>query len=136
MYSKVMKFKTLTTLLVALLALTSCGSGNDLAITNVDAQSFLTKIEDKTVTVVDVRTAQEYQAGHLANSLNINVESAGFAAAIADLDKTKEYALYCRSGRRSTVAANEMSKAGFTLITNYNKGGFADLAELGVATSK
>ena len=131
-----MKFKTLTPTLVVLLALTSCSSGDDLAITNVDAQSFLTKIEDKTVTVVDVRTAQEYQEGHLANSLNINVESADFASAIANLDKTKEYALYCRSGRRSTVAANEMSKAGFTLITNYNKGGFADLAELGVATSK
>ena len=136
MYSKLMKFKTLTPTLVVLLALTSCSSGDDLAITNVDAQSFLTKIEDKTVTVVDVRTAQEYQEGHLANSLNINVESADFASAIANLDKTKEYALYCRSGRRSTVAANEMSKAGFTLITNYNKGGFADLAELGVATSK
>jgi len=136
MYSKLMKFKTLTPTLVVLLALTSCSSGDDLAITNVDAQSFLTKIEDKTVTVVDVRTAQEYQEGHLANSLNINVESADFASAIANLDKTKEYALYCRSGRRSTVAANEMAKAGFTSITNYNKGGFADLANLGVATSK
>lgn len=131
-----MKFKTLTTLLVTLLALTSCGGGDNLAITNLDAQSFLTKIEDKTVTVVDVRTAQEYQEGHLTNSLNINVESADFASAIANLDKTKEYALYCRSGRRSTVAANEMAKAGFTAITNYNKGGFADLAKLGVATSK
>ena len=121
---------------MALLALTSCSSGSDLAITNVDAQSFLSKIEDKTVTVVDVRTAQEYQEGHLANALNINVESPDFASAIANLDKTKEYALYCRSGRRSTVAANEMAKAGFTLITNYNKGGFTDLANLGVATSK
>ena len=131
-----MKFKTLTSVLVVLLALTSCSSGSDLAITNVDAQSFLSKIEDKTVTVVDVRTAQEYQEGHLANALNINVESPDFASAIANLDKTKEYALYCRSGRRSTVAANEMAKAGFTLITNYNKGGFTDLANLGVATSK
>ena len=131
-----MKIKTLTPVLVALLALTSCSSGSDLAITNVDAQSFLSKIEDKTVTVVDVRTAQEYQEGHLANALNINVESPDFASAIANLDKTKEYALYCRSGRRSTVAANEMAKAGFTLITNYNKGGFTDLANLGVATSK
>ena len=131
-----MKIKTLTSVLVALLALTSCSSGSDLAITNVDAQSFLSKIEDKTVTVVDVRTAQEYQEGHLANALNINVESPDFASAIANLDKTKEYALYCRSGRRSTVAANEMAKAGFTLITNYNKGGFTDLANLGVATSK
>ncbi|MDA3029821.1 MAG: rhodanese-like domain-containing protein [Actinomycetota bacterium] len=131
-----MNFKTLIPVLVALLALTSCSSGGDLAITNVDAQSFLSKIEDKTVTVVDVRTAQEYQEGHLANALNINVESPDFASAIANLDKTKEYALYCRSGRRSTVAANEMAKAGFTLITNYNKGGFTDLANLGVATSK
>ena len=131
-----MKIKTFTPVLVALLALTSCSSGSDIAITNVDAQSFLSKIEDKTVTVVDVRTAQEYQEGHLANALNINVESPDFASAIANLDKTKEYALYCRSGRRSTVAANEMAKAGFTLITNYNKGGFTDLANLGVATSK
>lgn len=131
-----MRLKSTIVFLLSTLALTSCAQGTPSSINNVDAQSFLTKIEDKTVTVVDVRTAQEYQEGHLANSLNINVESADFASAIANLDKTKEYALYCRSGRRSTVAANEMAKAGFTSITNYNKGGFADLANLGVATSK
>ena len=102
----------------------------------MNAQSFLAKITDEAVTVIDVRSAQEYAQGHLANSVNINVESDQFTTQIANLDKEKEYALYCRSGRRSTIAADQMAKAGFKTITNYNQGGFPDLAKMGVATSK
>ena len=99
-------------------------------------KSFLTKISDQSVTVIDVRSAEEYAEGHLANSININVESDLFSAQIANLDKEKEYALYCRSGRRSTIAAYKMASLGFKAITNFNQGGFTDLARLGVETSK
>ena len=57
----------------------------------MDAQSFLTKISDQSVTVIDVRSAQEHAEGHLANSININVESDLFSEQIANLDKEKEY---------------------------------------------
>lgn len=131
-----MKLRLIFGLFVTIFTLAACAQSTPASISNVDAQSFVTKISDQSVTVIDVRTAQEYAEGHLTNSININVESDQFSEQIANLDKAKEYALYCRSGRRSTVAANQMAKAGFTTITNFNQGGFTDLANLGVSTSK
>lgn len=131
-----MKFKSITALFLIALTLTSCAQSTPKSIDNVDAQSFVTKISDQAVTVIDVRSAQEYAEGHLTNSINISVESDQFSEQIANLDKEKEYALYCRSGRRSTIAADQMAKAGFKTITNFNQGGFTDLASLGVPTSR
>ena len=131
-----MRLKSTIVFLLSTLALTSCAQSTPSSINNVDAQSFLTKISDQSVTVIDVRSAEEYAEGHLANSININVESDLFSEQIANLDKEKEYALYCRSGRRSTIAADKMSSVGFKAITNFNQGGFTDLARLGVETSK
>jgi rhodanese-related sulfurtransferase len=131
-----MKFKSTIALFIIAFTLTSCAQSTPASINNVDAQSFVTKISEQAVTVIDVRSAQEYAEGHLTNSINISVESDQFSEQIANLDKEKEYALYCRSGRRSTIAADQMAKAGFKTITNFNQGGFTDLASLGVPTSR
>ena len=64
--------------------------------------------------VVDVRTPDEYAAGHVDGAINVDVESADFGAQIAALPKDTQYAVYCRSGRRSTLATDQMSEAGFT----------------------
>ena len=63
--------------------------------------------------VIDVRTADEYAAGHLEGAVNIDVEAGNFDAAIAQLDKDKTYLVYCRSGRRSAIAKENMHTAGF-----------------------
>lgn len=102
----------------------------------MDAQSFKAVIADQCVVVIDVRSAQEYAEGHLASSININVESHHFTEQIAKLDKKEKYALYCRSGIRSTLAADQMAKAGFQVVFNLDQGGFTDLANLGVAISR
>jgi rhodanese-related sulfurtransferase len=130
-----MKLRTAVLLLLTTIAISACTQSTTVGINNVDAQSFLAKITDSSVTVIDVRSAEEYAEGHLANSININVESDQFNTQIANLDKEKEYALYCRSGRRSTLAAEQMASSGFTGITNYNQGGFTELAQLGAATN-
>ena len=64
--------------------------------------------------ILDVRTAQEFAAGHLPGAVNADVESPGFAAALDGLDPAASYAVYCHSGRRSGIALDEMSQAGFT----------------------
>lgn len=66
--------------------------------------------------VVDVRTAGEYAVGHVAGALNIDVESGDFAAAIDSLDTSKTYLVYCHSGRRSAIAAEQMRAAGLTVL--------------------
>ncbi|MGA1591409.1 MAG: rhodanese-like domain-containing protein, partial [Candidatus Nanopelagicaceae bacterium] len=126
--------KKLIAIFVSLFALTSCSNEGSASITNVDASTFISTISDPTIKVIDVRSLGEYSSGHLQGALNIDVESGGFDAGIANLDKTATYAVYCRSGRRSTLAAERMAEAGFTNIINFNRGGFAELAAAGAAT--
>ena len=119
---------------VTSLTLTSCSSGGSSAITNVDAQTFIKEIQSENVQIIDVRTYGEYATGHLQGALNIDVESGAFDSGISNLDKNATYALYCRSGRRSTLAAERMAEAGFTKIINFNNGGFDQLAAAGAIT--
>jgi len=83
-------------------------------------------------TVIDVRTPTEYAAGHIAGAQNIDVEAADFGSKIATLDKKAPYVVYCRSGRRSGIAATQMADAGFTDIVD--GGAMADLVAAGAKT--
>jgi rhodanese-related sulfurtransferase len=83
-------------------------------------------------TVIDVRTPAEYDAGHIAGAQNIDVEAADFGSKIAALDKKAPYLVYCRSGRRSGIAAADMAKAGFTDVVD--GGAMADLVAAGAPT--
>ena len=74
--------------------------------------------------VIDVRSASEYASGHLQGAVNMDVESATFPEQIATLDKNGTYVLYCHSGRRAGIAADEMKAAGFTHVIN--AGGYQD----------
>jgi len=112
--------KLLSALFVSTLLLTSCSSGGSA--TNLGTKDFAVKIAEPGVVVLDVRTAGEFAEGHLENAINIDVEGGQFDAGIAQLDKTKTYAVYCRSGRRSGVAVGKMSEAGFTSLFNLNAG--------------
>jgi rhodanese-related sulfurtransferase len=80
-------------------------------------------------TVIDVRTPAEYAAGHVAGAVNIDVEASDFAERISTLDPKGDYLVYCRSGRRSALAADAMAKAGFTDIID--AGGLDGLAAAG-----
>lgn len=68
--------------------------------------------------VIDVRTPAEFASGHLEGAVNIDVQSADFAAQIAELDPNGEYFIYCRSGNRSAAAMAQMSQMGFQNMTN------------------
>lgn len=127
------KILALVAVLGALL-LAGCGSsgggGGGAAVQTVDASTFLTTISAPGVVTVDVRTPAEYAAGHIDGAVNINVEDAAFDQQIAALDKAATYAVYCHSGRRSTLATDAMSQAGFTHVYNL-AGGISDLASAG-----
>ena len=80
-------------------------------------------------TIIDVRTPEEFEAAHVVGAVNIHVEEPSFADRIAELDPDEPYLLYCRTGRRSDLAAQQMAAAGFTNIVD--AGGLADLARAG-----
>ena len=89
---------------------------------NLTADGFASDIKNTGVVVLDVRTPGEFAAGHIQNAINIDVEASDFDANIAKLDKSKEYAVYCHSGRRSGIATQKMVKSGFTKVSNLEGG--------------
>jgi rhodanese-related sulfurtransferase len=68
--------------------------------------------------VIDVRTPEEFDTGHLAGALNINWQGAEFMQAVNVLDKSANYVIYCRSGNRAGQAIDMMTSMGFTNLTN------------------
>jgi rhodanese-related sulfurtransferase len=80
------------------------------------------KINKEEFTVIDVRTPEEYGEGCIAESLNIDVSSPDFSQKIQDLDRNREYLVYCRSGGRSSRAREFMEKSGFKNVYNLTGG--------------
>jgi rhodanese-related sulfurtransferase len=73
------------------------------------------RLQARGVTVVDVRTAEEFAAGHVPGALHIPYDV--MASRSPELGaKGKPVLLYCRSGRRSGVAAAELARQGFTAV--------------------
>ena len=101
------------------LVLAACGSS---AVQTVDPNTFDAQTKTAGVVTLDVRSASEFAAGHIANAINIDVEAPTFDAEIAKLDKTVTYAVYCHSGRRSGIATAKMADAGFTNLYNLDGG--------------
>ena len=100
---------------------------------NLDASKFAEKIAESDVVVLDVRTPEEFNSGHILNAINIDIYNDYFNSDISTLDKSKSYAVYCRSGKRSVEASNEMDSIGFK--TTYNlTGGIIEWIESGRET--
>jgi rhodanese-related sulfurtransferase len=83
--------------------------------------------------VIDVRTPEEFAAGHLRGAVNADVSAPDFAERIAGLDKTARYVVYCASGNRAGTAIETMRGLGFEDLIN--GGGYEDLAALGLPTA-
>jgi rhodanese-related sulfurtransferase len=74
------------------------------------------------LTVLDVRTPEEFAAGHLSGAQNVDFQNDGFKDSLAKLDKTKPYLVHCASGRRSAKTRDLMKKLGFTRIYHLDGG--------------
>lgn len=119
--------KTLLLLAVVAIIAVSCAklfsksTSKPLAIgawANVGVEEFQTLIADAAVQVLDVRTQEEFDEGHIAGAKLVDVNDTAFVEkAMAVLDPQREVAIYCRSGRRSARAANQLSAEGLK-VTN------------------
>ncbi len=100
--------------LSATLLFGSCSNGQSQ---NLSATEFAEKIKrTSSALVVDVRTQEEFEKGHLQNAENIDWNSRDFDNEISKLDKTKPVFVYCLSGGRSASAANKMRREGFSEV--------------------
>jgi phage shock protein E len=86
---------------------------NAALISQAELQARLDK-KDPDVVVLDVRTPEEFAAGHVPGARNISHDQ--LAARLPELGelKDKQVVLYCRSGRRTLLAQEILRKAGFT----------------------
>jgi len=107
-------------LVASVFTLTACGSTG--AVSTMNVNDFAKKISDTSIVLLDVRTPGEFAAGHIAGATNIDFESGTFESDIQKLDKSKSYAVYCRSGNRSGQATALMAKDGFKTIFNLDGG--------------
>ena len=103
------------------LVLSGCSSSSD-SVTSMDVANFSQKTQEAGVITLDVRTRGEFSQGHIAGAINIDVEADTFKNEVSKLDKTKSYAVYCQSGRRSAIAADEMKNLGFEHLFNLSDG--------------
>lgn len=97
---------------------------------NLNASEFDAKISEPDVVVLDVRTELEFNQSHIQNSINLNVLEDDFYLITSGSDRPKNYALYCRSGKRSLDASEEMMNLGFKSLYNLS-GGMIEWIESG-----
>ena len=79
---------------------------------------------------IDVRSAEEFNAGHLQDAVNIPHDKIIEGVKAIGSDKDAPINLYCRSGRRAEAALTELKNAGYTNVTNH--GGYEDLVKKGL----
>lgn len=72
--------------------------------------------------IVDVRTPGEFSTGYIAGAINVDWNSGTFDTEISRVDKTKPTFVYCRSGKRSADAAEEMREMGFKEVYELSGG--------------
>lgn len=93
------------------------------SVINLDSDSFSEKFKnDSNAVLLDVRTSQEFNAGHIPDSKLIDIYLPTFPEKIAELDKGKNYYIYCRSGNRSYHAGVFMLQQGFKTVFNLADG--------------
>jgi rhodanese-related sulfurtransferase len=89
---------------------------------DIDTHSFKNLYEADSHILIDVRTEEEYSAGHLKGALNIDFHTESFEDEMDKLDKGKKYLLYCRSGNRSRQTMFLMRELGFEEVYNLAEG--------------
>ena len=75
-------------------------------------------VTQKGALLLDVRSPEEFLAGHLDGATNIPVEELGARLTSLPARKDQSVVVYCRSGRRSANAAGILKRAGYTRVFN------------------
>ena len=126
--------KSITLSLILSLAFLSCQSSPNKD-EKLNAHAFQAKIKElKNEQLIDVRTPQEYEEGHIEGATNINWNDDNFEQQVSKLDKTKPVMVYCLAGGRSGSAAAALKRMGFTEIYDL-KGGMRSWRSAGLKES-
>ena len=121
--------KKLIFLLLAVMMLTACGQDKEndqgAVYVNITAEEAKEIIDsEEGYIILDVRTQEEYDEGHIPGAIVISHEEIAEKAEDVLTDKDQLILVYCRSGRRSKIAAEALVELGYTNIKEF--GGIID----------
>jgi len=77
---------------------------------------------DPSITIIDIRTPEEFAEGHLKGAMNIDFTADDFEARLAELNRDKPYLFHCASGNRSGKSLPVFEKLKFTRLYHLNSG--------------
>lgn len=90
---------------------------------NISVKELKTKIENKEdFILLDARTDPEFQQGHIKNAILIPYDEIAERHEELKADKDSKIVVYCRSGNRSEVASEILTKLGYTNVENVTGG--------------
>ncbi|VVB91411.1 Thiosulfate sulfurtransferase GlpE [uncultured archaeon] len=101
--------------------------------TDTSVQQAKEMIDKGEVFILDVRTQEEYNAGHIRNSTLIPVQD--LSKRLTEVPRDRKILVYCRTGGRSTAASEILVNNGFTRIYNM-KGGITEWTKAGYEVVK
>ena len=121
--------KKLAWIVLAMLLLTACGQEKEetqeAVYMNITAQQAKEMMDSQTgYIILDTRTQEEYDQGHIPGAILIPYDEILEKAEDILTDKNQLIMVYCRSGRRSKIAAEDLVKLGYTNIREF--GGIID----------
>ena len=116
-------------LLLAVMMLTACGqdkeNGREAVYVNITAEEAKRIMDSQEgYIILDVREQDEYDAGHIPSAILIPYTQIEEKAEKVLTDKDQLILVYCRSGRRSKIAAEALAELGYTNIKEF--GGILD----------
>jgi phage shock protein E len=87
-----------------------------------DAAQALAEPKHLSLIILDVRTPEEFAAGHLRGAKNLDATAAAFPEQIKQLDPKRRYVVHCARGGRSSQAVKVLEKAGFQKLLHMSDG--------------
>ena len=112
-------------ILLSLFGLTACGGDNNNSYEQITPQEAKTIMDtENDYIIIDARTDEEFAEGHINNAILIPEYEIADRAEKELPDKEQLILVYCRSGRRSKIASEELVKLGYTNIKEF--GGIID----------
>jgi phage shock protein E len=108
---------------LALGLLAACGGDTATGtLETVDAAAFADLASEPATVILDIRTLEEFDSGHIDGSVNIDFYAADFADQIGALDRDTQYVVYCRSGNRSGQAMDLFAELQFNTVYELGEG--------------
>ena len=101
----------------------------------IDVEQFDKMRHERDAVVLDVRTPDEFNKGHVPGAVNINLNDPTFDKKTSQLDKSKTYLVHCARGVRSARASSKLSAMGFEHLYDF-AGGFDGWKKAGKPVEK